>query len=72
MADVKMCDRCGRFNYSQKRDVGEVTCANGQLRTLTTIGNSCYDFDLCPDCVSELVDWFTKGVPKNEKPGEKV
>lgn len=67
MADVKMCDRCGAIVYSDTYGIG-VKCTDDRTRTLKTIGNSTYDFDLCQKCINELIGWFNSG----KKDGEKI
>ena len=57
MANVRMCDRCGAIIYSDTYGI-KVKCTDDCTRTLKTIGNATYDFDLCQKCINELVDWF--------------
>ena len=56
MSDAKKCDRCGRFYDIYKPDDNAVgfrfiDSAEYPLRPV---------YDLCPDCMGELINWLTK------------
>ncbi|MCI9597902.1 MAG: hypothetical protein HFE75_11535 [Firmicutes bacterium] len=63
---ARKCDRCGiHYGIDEAAEIGkEKTKINRiGLKGVSENGNILggYIFDLCPDCVCELVDWIKEG-----------
>ena len=66
MSDAKRCDRCKRFyekssipfaRYGTSIINGEYTVVNG-LRLTTQFPGVEKPFDLCDECLEQLIDWL--------------
>ena len=58
--DAKRCDRCGKFYIHLSETNGCRFCSivENRERVVSAIGNSCNDFDICPDCWESFKKWM--------------
>lgn len=60
MSDAKKCDRCGKFY-----DIYEPVDNAAGFYFANNVGSSLQPlYDLCPDCMEELINWLTNPVVK--------
>lgn len=67
MADIKVCDRCGKRIDKINRRL-PITIRPGSCALLANIHGSYVEYDLCEECYSDL-EAFLFSVPKEEKNG---
>ena len=67
MADVKQCDRCGKvYGRSETGDFLGHEVVSMFLKYSETRGKGA-NYDLCPDCISELDEWFREPIEAVDK-----
>lgn len=61
MSNAKKCDRCGKL-YENYKGV-KITEGGNSYNTVIFTGNNYgnRDFDLCPDCMSKLIEFIKEG-----------
>lgn len=67
MASARKCDRCGKlYEYYDKTDMGKINGMAFIVKDDTFGSYRVQDYDLCPDCMGELIKWIEVG-EKNGK-----
>ena len=69
MANVKICDRCGKTITATTANIFGFGAWKYSLFNRNQYQVTSYDYDLCVDC-GEQLDKFLKGVDPNEKPDD--
>ena len=60
MSNAKKCDRCGKL-YENYKGVNITEGGNSYNTVIFTGGLYNRDFDLCPDCMSKLIEFIKEG-----------
>ena len=74
MADIKRCDRCGKVYERHAKKIKYKNVVYTMLENTNDLKfngfvlsnyRGCYDctlpYDLCPECLDSLLEWFNNG-----------